>query len=178
VPEFPESIQRVVDAAARRGFPLEVVEFAESTHTAEEAARAVGADVGQIVKSLVFISESPDGVRPCLVLASGANRVDLELLAAQLTEPHIRRATADEARQLTGFVIGGIPPFGHIRPIRAIMDPDLTRYETVWASAGTPNAVFAIAPATLRALANAVITQIAAERGPQQAQQPAGAPIV
>jgi prolyl-tRNA editing enzyme YbaK/EbsC (Cys-tRNA(Pro) deacylase) len=154
---------------------LEIIQFEQSTHTAEDAARAVGAEVGQIVKSLVFVAERASGIEPCLVLASGANTVDVDLLGAILTEPHLRRATADEARALTGFVIGGIPPFGHTQQIRTVMDPDLGRFATVWAAAGTPNAVFALAPATLRVLANAVVTPIAAARQPIPAEQPAGA---
>lgn len=159
----PSAIERVVEAAARKGVELEVVTFVESTHTAEEAARAVGADVGQIVKSLVFVAPSPDGLQGFLALVSGRNRVDVGRLAAVLGEPHLRRATADEARQLTGFVIGGIPPLGHSRPLRTIMDPELGRYEKVWASAGTPKAVFAVLPGTLRALANAAIAPITPE---------------
>lgn len=160
-----------MDAAARKGVRLEVTIFEQSTHTAEDAARAVGAEVGQIVKSLVFVSGDGDELHPCLVLASGANRVDLALLSAALTDPRLRRATAEEARELTGFSIGGIPPFGHVRPIRTVMDPDLGRFEVVWAAAGTPNAVFPVAPATLRVLANAVVTQIAA--APRDARQEA-----
>jgi prolyl-tRNA editing enzyme YbaK/EbsC (Cys-tRNA(Pro) deacylase) len=98
------------------------------------------------------------------VLASGANTVDVKLLANALTEPTMRRATADEARELTGFTIGGIPPFGHSIPIRTLMDPDLGRFATVWAAAGTANAVFSVTPASLRVLTNAVVTPIAAER--------------
>ncbi len=177
VPDLPPPVLRVVEAAERKGFRLDAVVFDQSTHTAAEAAAAVGAQVGQIVKSLVFVTEGPDGLRPCLVLASGANRVDLELLAAVLTEPHMRRASADEAHELTGYTIGGIPPFGHVRPIRTIMDPDLTRYDKVWAAAGNPNAVFAVAPATLRSLANAVVTPISVNHDSQQAQQTATAPI-
>ena len=165
----PPAVQRVLDAAARKGVQLDVRIFERSTHTAAEAAAAVGAEVGQIVKSLVFVAEGTNGIRPCLVLASGANTVDITLLANALTEPTIRRATADEARELTGFTIGGIPPFGHPAPLRTVMDPDLGRFEIVWAAAGTANAVFAVTPATLRVLANAVVTPIAAERdsGPQ-----------
>lgn len=159
----PVAIQRVLDAAARKGVELKVVSFPESTHTAEEAARAVGAEVGQIVKSLVFVVPGADGPTAVLVLVSGANRVDVPRLAAVLTEPRIRRATADEARQMTGSVIGGIPPFGHSRQIRTVMDPDLGRFETVWAAAGTQNAVFEVAPATLRMLANAVVAPIAVD---------------
>jgi prolyl-tRNA editing enzyme YbaK/EbsC (Cys-tRNA(Pro) deacylase) len=169
MPPFPAAVQRVIDAAARKGVRLEVKIFERSTHTAAEAASAVGAEVGQIVKSLVFVADGANGTRPCLVLASGANTVDIGRLAITLTEPTMRRATADEARELTGFAIGGIPPFGHATPIRTLMDPDLTRFEVVWAAAGTANAVFPVAPATLRVLTNAIVTQIAAEResGPQ-----------
>ncbi len=166
MPEIPAATQRVIDAAERKGVRLEVVFFDESTRTAEDAARAVGAEVGQIVKSLVFVADNSDGPEPCLVLASGANKVDLALLAAVLTEPHMRRATADEARELTGFAIGGIPPFGHPQQLRTVMDPDLGRYPLVWAAAGTPHGVFSLTPATLRVLSNAVVTQIAAVQSP------------
>jgi prolyl-tRNA editing enzyme YbaK/EbsC (Cys-tRNA(Pro) deacylase) len=174
--EIPAAAQRVLEAAERKGVKLEIVFFEHSTHTAEDAARAVGAEIGQIVKSLVFVSEDVDGLQPCLVLASGANQVDLALLGAVLTNPRIRRATADEARELTGFSIGGIPPFGHRQAIRTVMDPDLTRYDTVWAAAGTANAVFPLAPNTLRILTGAVITAIAvAPPSPLEHDQPASA---
>jgi prolyl-tRNA editing enzyme YbaK/EbsC (Cys-tRNA(Pro) deacylase) len=175
VPDVPDATQRVIDAAARKGVDLEVTIFEQSTHTAEDAARAVEADVGQIVKSIVFVSDSLEGPEPYLVLASGANTVDIALLAAVLTGPKLRRATADEARELTGFAIGGIPPFGHKRPIRTVMDPDLGRYEIVWAAAGTPNTVFPLAPATLRILSNAVVTPIAVGSAPPMSEQAAGA---
>ncbi len=158
--QVPSATQRVIEAAERKGVKLEVVFFDKSTHTALDAANAVGADVGQIVKSLVFVSDEVDGLQPCLVLASGANTVDLALLGSILTFPRIRRATADEAHELTGFSIGGIPPFGHRQQIKTVMDPDLTRFETVWAAAGTANAVFPVAPNTLRVLTNAVVTAI------------------
>jgi Cys-tRNA(Pro) deacylase len=175
VPDIPEATQRVIDAAARKGVQLEVTVFEQSTHTAEEAARAVGAEIGQIVKSLVFVSDSLEGPEPYLILVSGANTVDVALLAAVLTGPKLRRATADEARELTGFSIGGIPPFGHKRSIRTIMDPDLGRHDVVWAAAGKSNAVFPVSPATLRVLANAVVTPIAAGVPPPMSEQAAGA---
>lgn len=157
--------RRVLDAASRKGVTLEIVTFPESTHTAEEAARAVGAEVGQIVKSLVFVGRRDDGgPEALLALVSGANRVDVARLAAIITEPTLRRATAREVDQLTGFVIGGVPPIGHDHPIRVVMDPDLGRFRTVWAAAGTPNSVFAVPPATLRTLANAIVAPIAEER--------------
>jgi prolyl-tRNA editing enzyme YbaK/EbsC (Cys-tRNA(Pro) deacylase) len=166
VPEAPRhpAVQRVVDAAARKGVPIEVTVFDESTHTAEQAAAAVGADVGQIVKSLVFVTPIEGALEPILCLVSGPNRVDLARLAAVTGEPDVRRATAREANDLTGFVIGGIPPIGHSRPLRVVMDPDLGRYQVVWAAAGLPTAVFPVPPATLRMLANAHVAPIAEER--------------
>jgi prolyl-tRNA editing enzyme YbaK/EbsC (Cys-tRNA(Pro) deacylase) len=186
---LPAQIQRVVDAAARKGVTLEVQVFAESTHTAQEAAEAVGAELGQIVKSLVFVSPTDAGVlEPVLCLVSGPNRVDLARLAAVTGASDIRRASADEARDLTGFSIGGIPPIGHGRPVRVIMDPDLGRFQVVWAAAGTATAVFAVPPATLRMLSNAHVAPICEERrqadvlaegsslgGPSVAPQNAGA---
>ena len=102
---------------------LEVTVFDESTHTAAEAAAAVGAELGQIVKSLVFVAPGDDGLEPIICLVSGPNRVDLARLAAVTGEADIRRATAREANELTGFVIGGIPPIGHIRPVRVDHGP-------------------------------------------------------
>ncbi len=167
VESLPPANQRVVDAAARKGVQLEIVTFAETTHTAEDAARALGARLDQIVKSLVFVSPRDDGdLDPFLVLVAGPHRVDVSRLAAVLSEPGIRRATAREARDLTGFPIGGIPPLGHQRAIRIVMDPELGRHETVWAAAGTPNTVFATTPATLRSLTNAVVAPVVTDPSP------------
>jgi Cys-tRNA(Pro) deacylase len=159
------AIQRVRDAAERKGVTLEIHQFDESTHTAEDAARTVGADLGQIVKSLVFVAPGEDdALDPILCLVSGPNRVDLARLAAVLGEQDIRRASAREAQELTGYTIGGIPPFGHGRPVRTVMDPALTRYPIVWAAAGTQTAVFPVPPGTLRILANATVAPIVEER--------------
>jgi Cys-tRNA(Pro) deacylase len=158
------AIQRVRDAAERKGVTLEIHRFDESTHTAEDAARTVGAELGQIVKSLVFVAGEDDELDPILCLVSGPNRVDLARLAAVLGEQDIRRATAREAQELTGYTIGGIPPFGHGRPVRTVMDPALTRYPVVWAAAGTQTAVFPVPPGTLRILANATVAPIVEER--------------
>jgi prolyl-tRNA editing enzyme YbaK/EbsC (Cys-tRNA(Pro) deacylase) len=159
------AVRRVVEAAARKGVALDIVVFDASTHTAEQAAAAVGADIGQIVKSLVFVAPDADGtLEPIICLVSGVNRVDLARLAAVSGEADIRRATAREANDLTGFTIGGIPPIGHSRPVRVIMDPDLGRYPTVWAAAGLPTAVFQVPPNTLRVLANATVAPLAEER--------------
>ncbi len=185
----PAPIQRVVDAAARKGVTLDIHVFSESTHTAEDAAAAVGAELGQIVKSLIFVAPGEDGaLDPIVCLVSGPNRVDVARLAAVVSEPEVRRASANEARDLTGFTIGGIPPIGHARPVRVIMDPDLGRFQVVWAAAGTPTAVFPVPPATLRMLSNAHVAPICEERrpadilaegaglaGPRTASQNAGA---
>jgi Cys-tRNA(Pro) deacylase len=155
-------VRRVIEAASRKGVTLDVVAFDESTHTAQEAAEAVGADIGQIVKSLVFVVPREDGGQePVVCLVSGRNRVDLARLAAVTGEQEIRRATAREAYELTGFSIGGIPPIGFEGAMRVIMDPDLGRYPTVWAAAGLPTAVFEVPPATLRILSNATVSPIA-----------------
>lgn len=166
MPDAPKhpAVQRVLDAAARKGVTLDVTAFDESTHTAAEAAAAVGAELGQIVKSLVFVIPAEDGPEPLLCLVAGHNRVDLARLAAVTGAPDVRRATAREAHDLTGFSIGGIPPIGHQRPVRVIMDPDLGRYPIVWAAAGLPTAVFPVPPATLRILSNATVAPIAEDR--------------
>jgi prolyl-tRNA editing enzyme YbaK/EbsC (Cys-tRNA(Pro) deacylase) len=167
VPETADhaGIQRVRDAAARKGVELDVRVFDASTHTAADAAATVDAELGQIVKSLVFVAPAEDGsLEPILCLVSGPNRVDLARLAAVTGERDIRRATAREAQELTGFVIGGIPPFGHIQSVRTVMDPDLGRFQVVWAAAGTPTAVFPVPPGTLRILANAMVAPITEER--------------
>lgn len=164
----------MLEAAARKGLTLEVVQFDASTHTAQQAAAAVGAELGQIVKSLVFVVEDGGAVEPVLCLVAGANRVDLARLAAVLGKSDVRRATAREANDLTGFVIGGIPPIGHSRPIRVVMDPDLGRYQLVWAAAGTSTAVFPVSPAALRDLSNATVAPIAEIHRPADVVAEAG----
>jgi prolyl-tRNA editing enzyme YbaK/EbsC (Cys-tRNA(Pro) deacylase) len=165
IPDHP-AVRRVLAAAERKGVELDVVAFDESTHTAQDAADALRAELGQIVKSLVFVVPSDDGLEPVVCLVSGQNRVDVARLAAVTGAADIRRATAREANDLTGFVIGGIPPIGFERPVRMIMDPDLGRYPTVWAAAGLPTVVFGVPPATLRTLANATVSPITEERRP------------
>ena len=157
-------IQRVLDAAARKGVTLDVTVFDQSTHTAQDAATALGVELGQIVKSLVFVAPGPEGqLEPIVCLVSGPNRVDISRLAVVSGERDIRRATAREADELTGFSIGGIPPFGHSQPARVVMDPDLGVFPVVWAAAGLPTAVFPVPPGTLRTLANAMVAPIKEE---------------
>ena len=159
------AVRRVLEAADRKGVQLEVVAFDESTHTAQEAAAAVDAELGQIVKSLVFVAPLEDGTLEAIIcLVSGPDRVDVARLAAVAAEPEIRRATAKEANELTGFTIGGIPPVGFVRPLRVFMDPGLGRFPVVWAAAGLPTAVFAVPPGTQRILSNATVAPITEER--------------
>jgi len=165
------ALQRVRDAAARKGVQIEIQTFSDSTHTAAEAAAAVGAELGQIVKSLVFVAPTEARLEAVMALVSGANRVDIARLSAVTSLSGLRRASANEATEATGFTIGGIPPFGHKHPLRVIMDPDLGRFPIVWAAAGTPNAVFAVPPGTLRSLANATVAPIA-----ESVDRPAGGP--
>lgn len=155
---LPQPVQRVAGELARLGLPVTVRQFRQSTRTAQEAAQAIGCQVGQIVKSLVFVA----GAEPLLVLASGARRVNEERLAAVAGAP-ARRASADEAKEATGFPIGAIPPVGHVRRLRTFIDPELMRYEVVWAAAGAPTAVFPIAPAQLQRITGAAVVPITDE---------------
>ncbi|HZS86048.1 MAG TPA: YbaK/EbsC family protein [Chloroflexota bacterium] len=150
------SVQRVVAALAAAGVQVEIVEFAESTRTAEEAAAAVGTTVERIVKSLVFMAAD----EPLLALVSGGNRLDTVRLSAHLGR-HVRRASADEAREATGFAIGGVPPLGHARPLPIFIDRDLMGYDLLHAAAGTPNAVFPITPAELQRVTGGTVLDLA-----------------
>ena len=113
-------------------------EFPEGTRTARDAAAAIGCEVGQIVKSLVFLR----GGEPVLVLCSGANTVDAQRLG-------LDKADADVVRRATGFAIGGVPPYGFPAPLETLVDEDLLGYDEIWAAAGTPRSVFGLTPAQL-----------------------------
>lgn len=154
---MPSANERVAEALRARGVDADIRQFPQSTRTAADAAAAVGTTVGQIVKSLVFLADG----RPVLVLTSGANRVDLVKLALVCGAHAVRRASADEVRRVTGFAIGGVPPLGHATPLATYIDHDLLRYDVVYAAAGTPTAVFAIAPGRLHALTEAVAADLA-----------------
>jgi prolyl-tRNA editing enzyme YbaK/EbsC (Cys-tRNA(Pro) deacylase) len=154
--ELPASARRVQECAIALGLAIEVREMAESTRTAEEAAAACGVTVGQIVKSLVFSGVSG---KPYLFLVSGTNRVNEKGVAAHLGEK-LKRPDADAVRALTGYAIGGIPPFGHDTKLATYIDRDLLQYDVVWAAAGTPKAVFRVAPAKLRDATGAMVIDV------------------
>jgi prolyl-tRNA editing enzyme YbaK/EbsC (Cys-tRNA(Pro) deacylase) len=127
--------QRVQDELRALGLETEVRELTDSTRTAQEAADAVGVELGQIVKSLVFVDS--DG--PVLCLCAGDRRVDVAKLG-----DGVRQAKPDEVRSATGFAIGGVPPLGHEQPLRTVVDASLRRFQTVWCAGGTSNAVFPV----------------------------------
>ena len=153
------SSQRVTDAARALGLEIEVHEFPEGTRTAEDAAAAIGVDVGQIVKSLVFFVDG----RPVLCLVSGLNRLDAQRLAVVAGASKVRRARADEVERATGFAIGGVPPFGHRQRLPVYCDRDLMTYDVAWAAAGTPRAVFAIEPQHLVRACRATVADLKEE---------------
>jgi prolyl-tRNA editing enzyme YbaK/EbsC (Cys-tRNA(Pro) deacylase) len=137
------------------GLGLTVRQFPEGTRTAADAARAIGCDVAQIVKSLVFVA----GGHPVIALVSGANRLDEKRLGAAAGEP-VTKADAQSSRTATGYAIGGVPPFGHATEVPVFMDRDLLGHKTVWAAAGRPDSVFEIAPERLRELSRATVLDL------------------
>ena len=149
--------RRVLETAAAAGIDLDVRRFPEGTRTAQDAAAAIGSEVGAIAKSIVLMSDGG----PVLVLTSGANRADYDKVAAALGVTGVRRADAEEARAATGYPIGGTAPWGHPASMPVLFDQDLQRYETVWAAAGTPDTVFPIAPGDLVRLAGATPADVA-----------------
>ncbi|HBX68736.1 MAG TPA: hypothetical protein DEH25_04975 [Chloroflexi bacterium] len=157
------SAQRVQQALTQLGLTLEVVELPDSTRSAAEAAAAIGCTVGQIAKSLIFKTKGSE--KPVLVIASGSNRVDEKKIAALLGEK-ISKAEADFVRQQTGFAIGGVPPVGHIEPLRTFIDEDLLAYAEIWAAAGTPHAVFRLTGADLVRATGGQVTDVKKQNDP------------
>ncbi len=133
------SAQKIQDLLNSLGYSYIVIEHAESTRTAQEAAERAGCELGQIVKSLIFRGKTSG--KPILVLTSGANRVDEKRIAEYAGEP-IERAQADFVRTVTGYAIGGVPPIGHNEKMETYLDEDFLQFKTIWAAAGTPNAIF------------------------------------
>jgi len=144
--------EKVIENARSLGLDVDVRRLEESTATAQEAAAAVGCDTAQIAKSLVFIGDGD----PAVCIASGAHRVDLDLLADALDVAEVRQASADEVRAATGYSVGGVPPFGHDLPV--VLDEALLAYESVWAAGGDGHSLFSVDP---RRLANSTSARIA-----------------
>jgi len=160
---LPPSAQRVQALLRAAGHSGEVVEFAETTRTAAEAAAAIGCEVAQIAKSVIFRARPSD--RPVLVLASGRNRVNEKLVAERLVAmglgDGIDRADADFVRDKTGFAIGGVAPIGHVTPSIVFIDRDLLQFARIWAAAGTPYAVFSLTPDELVRLTGGEVITVA-----------------
>jgi prolyl-tRNA editing enzyme YbaK/EbsC (Cys-tRNA(Pro) deacylase) len=152
-----KSADKVQTAIQGAGMQLVVVELPDSTRTATEAAQAIGCLVGQIAKSIVF--QTVTNQRPILVIASGSNRVNEAVIAEHIGE-QISKANADFVQQRTGFVIGGVPPFGHNEPLETFIDQDLLQYQEIWAAAGTPHAVFRLTPGDLLRLTSGVVLKV------------------
>jgi prolyl-tRNA editing enzyme YbaK/EbsC (Cys-tRNA(Pro) deacylase) len=154
---LPAAAQRVQDALAALGRPYVVRQLDHSTRTAAEAAQAVGCQVAQIAKSLVFRGRSSG--RPVLVIASGANRVSETRLAELLGEAVVM-ADPDFVRRQTGFAIGGVAPVGLAAPLAVYIDEELLRFDEIWSAAGTPHSVFPMPPADLAALTHGEVVAI------------------
>ena len=133
------SAQKVQDALAAAGFAHQIVEFTQTTRSSAEAAAAIGCEVGDIAKSILF--RAADSGQPVMVIASGTNRIDERKVASLLGEK-LKKADPDFVRGATGYAIGGVPPLGHASKIRIFLDQDLRKRPRIWAAAGTPNAVF------------------------------------
>tara|TARA_E500000318_G_C3489041_1_gene183570 strand:- start:370 stop:837 length:468 start_codon:yes stop_codon:yes gene_type:complete len=152
-----KSVNRVKAAAEAAGLTVEILRMPDSTRTAAEAAAACGCDVAQIVKSLIFKGGETGALK--LLLVSGANQVDLEKAAALVGEP-LERADPKEVREITGFAIGGVSPLGHLSPVATWMDESLLGFETIWAAAGAPNAVFEVTGDALQKATSATVSAL------------------
>jgi prolyl-tRNA editing enzyme YbaK/EbsC (Cys-tRNA(Pro) deacylase) len=152
-----QSALKVQKALNTIGLQLEVLELPASTRTSQEAAQAIGCQVGQIAKSIIF--QALTSHRPVMVIASGSNRVDEKVIEGLIGEA-IGKADADFVRQRTGFVIGGVPPVGHTEQIYTFIDQDLLHYFEIWAAAGTPHAVFCLTPVELQRITNGVVIKV------------------
>jgi len=161
-----DAVARFADAARARGLDPETRRFPEGTKTADDAARAIGCDVRQIVKSLVFMADD----RPVLALTSGSNRVDETKLAAAAGAGSVRRATPEEARTANPVAVGGTPPLGYEprsgRGLRAFVDRDLLDFDVAWAAAGAPDAVFPLTPDELVRLSRGEVVDLAEQSRP------------
>ncbi|MDD2541701.1 MAG: YbaK/EbsC family protein [Desulfuromonadaceae bacterium] len=144
--ELRDSAKRVQDFLSAKGFSFDVKELPGSTRTAQEAADSIGCTIAQIAKSLVFRETETN--LPILVIASGANRVDVAKIE-KMTGLKLGKADANYVKERVGYAIGGVPPVGHNETLKTILDTDLRKHDVIWAAAGTPFAVFQLKPADL-----------------------------
>src|SRR5215213_6516375 len=151
------SAQKIQTLLHSLGYDYTVIEHTESTRTAQEAADRAGCALGQIVKSMIFMGQQTG--KPILVLTSGANRVDEKRISEYAGE-NIGRAQADFVRSVTGFAIGGVPPFGHLQKLETYFDEDFLQYETIWAAAGTPNAIFEVKTSDLQKMTDGITARV------------------
>ena len=152
-----KNAQHVQNTLLEKGLEFKVIELPSSTRTAVEAAETIGCDVAQIIKSLVF--QTKKSHKPILVLASGVNRVNEQILS-ELVGEKIEKADAGFTRKVTGFAIGGVPPVGHSQRIETFIDEDLLKFNKLWAAAGTPNAVFSLDSVNLKDLTQGKVAVI------------------
>ena len=142
-----KSLKRVIATAENLGLQIEAIKMDVPTNTAQQAADAIGADVQQIAKSVIFRGQTSDQV--FMFLTAGGNRVDVNRASA-ITEEPLGKADAAYIREKTGFAIGGVSPIGHTGPVKIFWDETLSQFDEIWAAAGTPHHMFAIAPGKLR----------------------------
>ena len=155
--KMSSSAQKVQEALKVHGVTCRVVEMKQTTRTAQDAADAVGCQVGQIAKSLVFTGKKSK--QPVLVIASGPNRVNEKTIRQHISEP-LSMAKAEFVREHTGFAIGGVPPVGHLNSLKTFIDEDLLQFEEIWAAAGTPHAVFKLTPDELRKITGGEVISV------------------
>jgi prolyl-tRNA editing enzyme YbaK/EbsC (Cys-tRNA(Pro) deacylase) len=157
MPTLSPSAQKIQDLLIQLGYEYTVIEHSEPTRTAQEAAARAGCELGQIVKSLIFCGRASR--KPILVLTSGVNRVDENRISGYAGET-IVRADADFVRSVTGYAIGGVPPMGHNQRMETYLDEDFLPYQTIWAAAGTPNAIFELRTTDLQKMTGGSVVQV------------------
>lgn len=155
---LPDSAKKVQNFLIANGFACEIVEFSNATRTALEAAQAIGCEVAQIAKSLIFIDQASNN--PILVIASGVNQVDIKKIELQ-AGLQLTKADGKFVKERVGFAIGGVPPCAHNEKLKTFLDPSLLQYEWLWAAAGTPFSVFKLRSDELQKLTNGTFIDFA-----------------
>ncbi len=151
------NIQRVIDALATKGYSEPILELPDSTRTSKEAANALGCNLNQIAKSIVFKGKKSEEI--ILVIACGSNRINEKKVSALLGEP-IKKASADFIKEKTGFIIGGVPPIGYNIQLKIYLDEELLNLKEIWASAGGSFSIFKLTPPFLKEITNAEFVDI------------------